>query len=832
MRNKKKAAALMMAAVLCTVSMIPVSAAQSVSSMGSLEEKDTDKDGLADYIEQYYKTDKNKKDTDGDGISDYDEIMLYNTNPLKKDTDGNGISDYNEDYDGDGLTVKQEMKYGTDPMKADTDGDGILDGKEIKKYHSNPLKSDSDSDGLEDGLEVTLKMNPIKKDTDQDGVLDSEEMVTRKITAGSTKSDVYAFAKADVKAKNYLKPQLTKLEKDDLEVGSDIPGYLGNGFLFTSDGACKNVKLVIGFQKQSSEANPAVYYFDETEKKLIEATAKKRGTEIQVSNVKEGKYVLLDKNKYEGIIKRNSFAAAKAMTATDTVTDSNNDGISDYYTTLIFEGKILTGTGKSYAGYDFSGANGDYDGDGLLNGKEMQVVTDSNEIYLKVTTDPTISDTDFDGREDAVDTDSFSNSFSGTLKTSQAATSVSYVMDYRNFFKSISSYNKNVCTMSSICSSLTYSGSTIDGSSISTFLRTNGLASVRKYQLNSKYKDNDITDIYVGHRKVTYNGITREILGIFVRGTNGSIEEWSSNFDVGKTSDFNKNNDWVIKTNHKGFDITATRILNYVDTYKNTYLDSSVDTAYWVTGHSRGAAIANIIGARLYSEGKTAYTYTFAAPNTTTASNPSTYKGIYNIVNTDDLVPQLPMEAWGFVKYGKTYKASIAGSYEKEWEKLTGISDYNPDTFGLSETVDKMGAIAANRDACYTFVYAKDYYTSKFYSSESTRDSKLSALEASYPASTAGTYKSVKQYKSSAWVNKYGYYQYQTPAFLMQILAAVMAGQYGGSYDLDFATLDVAPFMEDAKWGIIRTALGGVEHPHYPESYYLLSTHAVTTLFA
>ena len=47
-------------------------------------EKDSDKDGVADYLEEYFGTSKYRSDTDRDGISDYDELFVLNLNPKKK----------------------------------------------------------------------------------------------------------------------------------------------------------------------------------------------------------------------------------------------------------------------------------------------------------------------------------------------------------------------------------------------------------------------------------------------------------------------------------------------------------------------------------------------------------------------------------------------------------------------------------------------------------------------------------------------------------------------------------------------------------------------------
>jgi hypothetical protein len=62
--------------------------------------KDSDKDGIQDYLERSYGLDPFKADSDGDGLSDYDEIFKYKTNPTKADTDDDGYSDGEEVKNG------------------------------------------------------------------------------------------------------------------------------------------------------------------------------------------------------------------------------------------------------------------------------------------------------------------------------------------------------------------------------------------------------------------------------------------------------------------------------------------------------------------------------------------------------------------------------------------------------------------------------------------------------------------------------------------------------------------------------------------------------------
>ena len=122
------------------------------------------------------------------------------------------------------------------------------------------------------------------------------------------------------------------------------------------------------------------------------------------------------------------------------------------------------------------------------------------------------------------------------------------------------------------------------------------------------------------------------------------------------------------------------------------------ECVYWVTGHSREAAIANIIGATYEKEGKTSYTYTFAAPNTTLDTNADSIKTVFTIVNSDDFVPCLPMEAWGYSRYGKTISASVGNNsnYKAMWNGLTGI-DYKHDT-NIRNTVETLAKTISSGD--------------------------------------------------------------------------------------------------------------------------------------
>lgn len=113
-----------------------------------------------------------------------------------------------------------------------------------------------------------------------------------------------------------------------------------------------------------------------------------------------------------------------AIETIDYSTDSNNDGISDYFTRLICEGKLRTGTGVDVFRdamsikmlemlpesvdinemlYNYVQTNADLDGDGLKNGDELIITYHDGKVYIKLISDPTDQNSDSDPFADGVE---------------------------------------------------------------------------------------------------------------------------------------------------------------------------------------------------------------------------------------------------------------------------------------------------------------------------------------------------------------------------------------------------------------------------------------------
>lgn len=746
----------------------------SVKVSGEVKEdsrlaEDSDNDGLNNGLEEVFGSDPTKADTDEDGLDDFIEVKL-GLSPSNRDSNGNGILDINEDYDGDGLSNIEEMNLKTDPTKKDTDADGLVDGEEVNTYFTSPVAMDSDGDGLFDGDEIKLGLNPNKESSDN-VTKDSERkfyqvLSNDRISSVALEDECKFKPSLSGNVKGVLDRNVA-MDSYDTAPLQDIKGVIGEAVSITSEYTDEELNLSFDYTN----------YLNSNEKVDI--------NKLAICNFDNNDFTILDTINDE---------AKKCLTA-----KVNKTGV--YF--------IIN---KDEASHNRKGSNE------LSNLK-------ANKFFRGAAVEA--KDSDYDGIDDMSDSKPNNNTFSGELKTSFANSKVSYVMDYRNFFAGNKKYNKNISTISSLFSSVIYGGSTYSGMNINQFMSYHGIKDIKEYNLANMYNDADLTDAYVGHRKVTYNGETKEIIVVVVKGTGGA-KEWESNFDIGSTANKSKYPDWKITANHKGFDVASTRILRCIDEYeKSSFLDKSVKKTYWVTGHSRGAGIANILGARLVDSSKDVYCYTFAAPNSTTASNAEntdTYAGIYNIINKDDMVPCLPVPAWGFKNYGKSYTVSIAKNYEKEWEELTSKVDYDSDTIGFDTTINEIGKIMKNRNDAYilTCKCHGDNSNNKITITNRgmSKDSREGAIK-KIPTN-ALPYCKITRYNGTGIVG-WDFKVCQEPEYFMQLLASFLAGQINA---YRFAVeLNIAGRYESAKAAIIRSGIGGLAHPHYPESYYLLSKH-------
>lgn len=189
--------------------------------------------------------------------------------------------------------------------------------------------------------------------------------------------------------------------------------------------------------------------------------------------------------------------------------------------------------------------------------------------------------------------------------------------------------------------------------------------------------DIDQVNYFIARREITLKG--KDYVLVFAGFIGSWRGQWYTNFDPGRGSI------------HKGFADAADFAYDGLHRYLEKIGAERENIKLLLTGHSRGGAVANLLGARfirdrIYALPENVYTYTFAAPNGVLwmeRTQPA-YHRIFNIVNNEDFVTKVMPSVWGFGKYGTTLAFPEKNS-SKEWkallktvrEKMYAFSGYN-----------------------------------------------------------------------------------------------------------------------------------------------------------
>lgn len=151
---------------------------------------------------------------------------------------------------------------------------------------------------------------------------------------------------------------------------------------------------------------------------------------------------------------------------------------------------------------------------------------------------------------------------------------------------------------------------------------------------------------------------------VAIRGTDGQ-QEWLSNLNIADSTHEKQRY-------HEGFEKAARLVLQDLYAYLAAEGVEAESASFLITGHSRGAAVADLVGAFL-DRGEPAedggsiganphrvYTYTFATPSSCTVigeRRAGLYQNIFNIINPEDAVPELPFKggSWDYNNFGRNF---------------------------------------------------------------------------------------------------------------------------------------------------------------------------------
>ena len=196
---------------------------------------------------------------------------------------------------------------------------------------------------------------------------------------------------------------------------------------------------------------------------------------------------------------------------------------------------------------------------------------------------------------------------------------------------------------------------------ITAFHKALGFKAIYSNKAYLEQPGEDTIGVQLAHRTLWF-GLKRCILLSIAIRSGGYEKEWASNMRFG------------MEGHHDGFLSAARQVLDELNQYlKANKLDKAKNLKIWISGYSRGGAVANLVAAKLLSQTqgnedgvfsgqaslnpkgkKEIYAYTFEAARPAIFKKKDPFFGsIFNLVSEEDLVPATPFPFMGFARYGK-----------------------------------------------------------------------------------------------------------------------------------------------------------------------------------
>lgn len=237
----------------------------------------------------------------------------------------------------------------------------------------------------------------------------------------------------------------------------------------------------------------------------------------------------------------------------------------------------------------------------------------------------------------------------------------------------------------------------------------------------------DEVNYFIAKRKVNVHNREYDLVFMGLIGTYQS--QWETDFDSG----YNEYSSVVVPEVHEGFN----NAFNYAYTKLKDYISinnlNSERTIVLLTGHSRGAAVANLLAAeltkayfytgceKLCAKDKV-FAYTFATPNVIKKSSSvenNHYEHIFNVVNPEDFVTKCMPAEWGYTRYGKTFVLPSSTNDKNYYKYDDTVEAYyqqyrnNGDEY-QNYYLGEKDVYDIEKEITSSVTNAEEYYTKKF----------------------------------------------------------------------------------------------------------------------
>lgn len=172
----------------------------------------------------------------------------------------------------------------------------------------------------------------------------------------------------------------------------------------------------------------------------------------------------------------------------------------------------------------------------------------------------------------------------------------------------------------------------------------------------------------IASKEIITEGESFTLVAVAICGGNYS-EEWASNFTVASDD------------RHMGFASAAELVEDRVAGYLARQKLINKNIKLWVSGFSRAAAVANIVGADLTDmelcPASDIFVYTFATPRVTKRDT-GNYANIFNIIGKQDIITRFSPGDWGYARYGREFytpSQETDSDYSKRSARAAAVFD-------------------------------------------------------------------------------------------------------------------------------------------------------------
>ncbi len=189
-------------------------------------------------------------------------------------------------------------------------------------------------------------------------------------------------------------------------------------------------------------------------------------------------------------------------------------------------------------------------------------------------------------------------------------------------------------------------------------------------------------------------------------------KQWYTNFDCGTGKV------------HKGFNNAKNYAYDRLRRYLEKIDEPRKKIKLLLTGHSRGAAVCNLIAASLikdeiYALKENIFAYSFATPNAVALKerHDPEYRRIFSIVNSEDFVTKCMPKVWDFGRYGVTLVLPKKSDTKRYKAILNNMSEIFFGFYGKKYAPFKNGDKIVNKLITSVFKHVEtvdDFYYKKF----------------------------------------------------------------------------------------------------------------------